>query len=264
MTNLNTQQIVLLCLLVSFVTAITTGITTISLLQQAPEPVSQTINRVIERTVETVTQQPIEEIKNIVTPEPQKEVVTVVVNQEDQSINAVEKNEKSLVRLVTNNSGEEFIALGVVLNQAGDIIVDKRSVNTRAFYKAQYAQGTYEVQFDQTFQNADFAIFKIRNENPNNFNGAVFGDSNNLRLAQSVISLSGSDSASVSIGEISNLTRDIENSLTSIKTSVSAQNVLPGSMLLNLSGAIIGFRVNIFEDRTVFIPINILKKAIGI
>ena len=88
--NLNTQQIVLLCLLVSFVTSIATGITVVSLMQQVPEPVTQTINRVIEKTVETVAQTPVEDIKNIISrPNNPKEVVTVVVNQEDQSIKTI-------------------------------------------------------------------------------------------------------------------------------------------------------------------------------
>jgi hypothetical protein len=261
---LNTQQIILLCLLVSFVTSIATGIMVLSLSQQTPEPVSQTINRVIERTVETVTQQPIEDIKDIVSqPEPKKDVVTVVVNQEDQSINAVEKNEKSLVRIVLNNSAGDFVTLGIVLNKEGDVLVDKRAINPRTTYKASYAQGTFPIKIDSSFESTDFARYKITENNPNDFTPATLGDSNNLKLAQSVISLSGATQTSVSTGEISSLNKNAENNLVSIKTSVNPQNVLTGSVLLNLSGSIIGFRTNITEDKTIFIPINILKSQIG-
>jgi S1-C subfamily serine protease len=264
--NLNTQQIVLLCLLVSFVTSIATGITVVSLMQQAPEPVSQTINRVIERTVETVAQKPVEEIKNIISQKPSnntKEVVTVVVNQEEQSINAVAKNEKSIARIVVNNRNEDFITLGVVYNQAGDILVDKRMVDKRSTYGAYIDGKKYLVKYTYNTETNDFALMKIQGENPNNFTPASFGDSNNLKLAQSVISLSGSKQTSVTTGEIELLNKTADGSLISIDTSVNGQNVLNGSVLLNLSGDIVGIKVFTTEDRTVFMPINTLKAQIA-
>jgi hypothetical protein len=261
--NLNTQQIVLLCLLVSFVTATSTGITVVSLMQQSPEPVTQTINRVIERTVERVNEQPVvNDIKEIIKQEPSKEVVTVVVNQEDQSINAVEKNEKSIARIVIDNSNEPFVTLGIVLNQQGDILIDKRMIGTRTKYKAIYAQGTYSIKLDQDFSNSSFAKFKIEGDNPANFSPANFGDSNNLKLAQSVISLSGANATVVSTGEIVALNKDSSNNLISIKTSVNPSSVLTGSVILNLSGSIVGFKTADIEDKTIFIPINTVKAQI--
>lgn len=263
--NLNTQQIVLLCLLVSFVTSISTGITVVSLMQQTPEPVTQTINRVIERTVETVTQQPVEDIKNIISQkpsEPKKEVVTVVVNQEDQSINAVSKNENSVARIFINNKSEDFVTMGMILNQAGDILVDKRMVDKRTTYLASFEQGKFPVKFSSGSETNDFVILKIQGDNPNTFTPATWGDSGGLKLAQSVISLSGSRQTSIATGEIESLNKDTEGNLTFINTSVSAQNVLTGSILLNLQGDVIGFRTAIFEDKTLFIPVDILKDQI--
>ena len=54
--DLNKSQLILLTVLVNFVTAVATGILTVSLLDQAPPIVAQTVNSVVERTVETVTQ----------------------------------------------------------------------------------------------------------------------------------------------------------------------------------------------------------------
>ncbi len=266
---LNTQQIILLCLLVSFVTSIATGITVVSLLQQAPEPVTQTINRVVERTVETVTQQPIEDIKddikNIINQEanqPSKEVVTVVVNQEDQSINAVAKNEESIARIKKNSREEEFVTLGVVIKNTGDIIVDKRMVERRGEYFAYYGSRKFKVQADSSTETNDFITLKIKEENPGNFTAASLGDSNSLKLAQSVISLSGSTQTSISTGEISALSKNSEGVPTIIKTSVNPQNVLNGSVLLNLSGSIIGIKIFTTEDKTVFLPINSFKNQV--
>lgn len=262
--NLNTQQIVLLCLLVSFVTSIATGITVVSLMQQTPEPVTQTINRVIERTVETVTQQPVEEIKNIISqkPEPSKEVVTVVVNQEDQSINAVSKNESSIARIFLNTKGGEFVTMGLVLNKAGDIIVDKRMIDRRSTYAAYFGTKKFLVKYSSGSETNDFVVLKVQGENLNDFTPATMGDSNTLKLAQSVISLSGARQTSVAVGEVESFAKANDGSLISIDTSVNPQNVLTGSVLLNLQGAVIGIKVFTSEDRTVFMPINTLKSQI--
>ncbi len=256
--NLNTQQIILLCLLVSFVTSIATGITVVSLMQQAPEPVTQTINRVIEKTVETVAQNPVDDIKKIISNNT-KEVVTVVVNQEDQSINAVSKNQDSVARIVLNNRNEDFITVGIVYTQSGDIIVDKRMVDKRTTYLALIGSRKFLVKYTSGHETEDFVVLKIQGENPNDFKAVTWGDSTNLKLAQSVISLSGAKQTSVAIGQIETLLKNSSGVLYGIDTSVSAQNVLTGSVLLNLQGDIIGIKVFTTEDRTVFMPIHILR-----
>ena len=53
--ELSKAQLILLTILINFVTSVATGILTVSLLDQAPAVVTQTINRVVDHTVETVT-----------------------------------------------------------------------------------------------------------------------------------------------------------------------------------------------------------------
>ncbi len=52
--DLSKSQLLLLTLLVNFVMSIATGIVTVSLLDVAPATVTQTVNRIVEQTVQTV------------------------------------------------------------------------------------------------------------------------------------------------------------------------------------------------------------------
>jgi S1-C subfamily serine protease len=106
MEELNKNQIVLLTLLISFVTSIATGIVTVTLMDQAPTGVTQTINRVVERTIERVvpgevtTKTVVKEVPVIVTEE---ELVVKVINDASGAVVRIESNDGTPV-------GSGFIA----------------------------------------------------------------------------------------------------------------------------------------------------------
>lgn len=267
--NLNTQQIVLLCLLVAFVTSITTAISVVSLTNQNPEPVTQTINRVVEKTIETVTE-PKEE-NTVVTKTPNKEVVTVVVNQEDLTVDSVERNSKSLARIHFLNKGVagEFVTIGIVVS-TNSIVVDRNLITKKGLYIAKTKLGDLPVEILFFDEKSNFALLKLK-DGKTGLEKAEFADSNTLQLAQSVISLSGSTDNSVSTGIINKLDSfdksENENTwkeITNIYTSVDPNNVLVGSVLLNLQGKIVG--VKTFDSliaKTTFTPSNVLKSFLG-
>ncbi len=120
MEDLNKNQIVLLTLLVSFVTSIATGIVTVTLMDQAPAGVTQTINQVVERTIERVV--PAETQTTTVIRE-----VPVVVTEEEQVVKAVAAASPALVRLALVPEKDdllviEAVAIGFITGDSGLII----------------------------------------------------------------------------------------------------------------------------------------------
>src|ERR1700690_30511 len=116
--QLSKSQIILLTLLTSFVTSIATGIVSVSLMDQAPPVVAQTVNRVVEHTVEKVIPSGQTAASTVTTEK------TVVINQSDAISQAVQKATPSVVRLYASSDPTQFIALGTVLNSTGMIVTD--------------------------------------------------------------------------------------------------------------------------------------------
>src|SRR5262245_11306362 len=110
--DLNKSQLLLLAVLLSFVTSIATGITTVTLMQQAPVSFTTPINRIIKQTVETITPG-------------NTTVQTVVVKEEDLVVDAIAKNKVSVFAIsheFENESGiitEGSVGAGFVVNTSG-------------------------------------------------------------------------------------------------------------------------------------------------
>ncbi len=84
--QLTKSQIVLLTLLISFVTSMATGIVTVSLAEQGVSPVTNTVNKIVERTKEIVVK--VEDSKDPVIIKEQ-----VLVTEKDQVAKAIANNE---------------------------------------------------------------------------------------------------------------------------------------------------------------------------
>lgn len=268
--NLNTQQIILLCLLVAFVTSITTGITVVSLMDQGSQPVTQTINRVVERTIEKVVE-PEKEDNVTVTKTPERIIETVVVNQEDLTVEAVQKNSRSLVRIhLAGATGiGQFVTLGVVVSN-NLILADKDLISGRNDYMAKTQQGEVKLDVIGYDSSSDFVLLQLES-NQIQLQPAQFADSNSLQLGQTVISISGSEKNIVSTGII-NVLDSFEkseggntwNEVTKIYTGVSSANILTGSIITNLQGNIVGFKnYDLNEAKTTFIPSNVVKSFLS-
>ncbi len=124
--KLNTSQIVLLTLLVSFVTSIATGIVTVSLMEQAPPAVTQTVNRIVERTVEKVSP---EALVAAAAPS-QTQTETIVIRESDLLATAIETVAPSVVRIYAQgrdergNEAKLFFGHAIVIESSGILIAD--------------------------------------------------------------------------------------------------------------------------------------------
>ncbi|MDO8510203.1 MAG: trypsin-like peptidase domain-containing protein [bacterium] len=265
MDNLNKHQIILLTLLVSFITSIATGIVTVTLLDQAPPGVTQTINRVVEKTIEKVI--PVDTGKVI------REVTTVVVNEEERTLDAVEKNAKSIVRInATLGTGEEaqyFTSIGVIVDSAGFILTDPALVVTGAIYEGTLPDGK-KYKLEKVKDSDALQIIKEK-DSKETFVPVTLGNSDTLRLGQSVIALGGRERSTVGIGNVTELItkeqkKEKETDPTSlylagIETNVTLKEDLAGGPLLNLSGELVAIRVK-GAEKSQYLPINLAKKGI--
>jgi S1-C subfamily serine protease len=285
MEKLTKQQIVLVTLLVSFVTSIATGIVTVALMDQAPPGVTQTINRVVERTIEKVVTPPTtSNSAAVVTRE------TIVVKEDDKIVESVDKNKNSIVRIYTNmdDAGDVeqrmFVGLGTIVSKegliaTGDVFADRRgqyliTVDNSTYYKVTVLPKNKDGQF--------YFLKVIQDEkNPVIFNPVNFSDSSNLKLGQTVIAWGGQTLNSVSTGIVSSLvdiagkseqtipvtsstTETIKREIIAINTNINLNDSISGGPLLNLYGEVVGIRVSLsISDKYNFLPSNMLKNEVN-
>lgn len=258
MEDLTKTQIVLLTLLVSFVTSIATGIITVSLLSQAPESVTQTINRVIEHTIEKVVPPDSDTANSNTTTV--KEVT--IVKEEDAILSSIDKVTQAVVRInsptIIPGPGE-FYAMGVIVTKDGYVLSDKRNLIQGGVYAVTLSDGTV---LSANLIGADpdnhLAVFKIipDAEHADKFH-FVAPSKNELKLGQSVIAVQGKEKNSVSVGRVVSINSHTEKDESgadikvqySVMTDLSPSSETQGGPLLNLSGELVGLKTS-NEDLT--------------
>lgn len=204
MENLTKHQLILVALLISFVTSIATGIVTVSLMDQSPKGVTQTINRIVEKTVERVVTEPKKAGETV------KE--TIIVKEEDRIVEAIEKNAKSAIRIYKTDptSGvavpvKTFVSLGIIISKDGDIATDGSVISPSDSYTVVLNGGKeYNAKLTPSKENKAVAFLKItpKEKETISLTPAILGNSATLKLGQTVISLGGKLRDSVSVGII--------------------------------------------------------------
>jgi len=119
--ELNKSQLLLLTILVNFITSIATGILTVSLLDEAPPIVTQTVNRIVEQTVQTISQA-------TSTPTTVTKETTVVDKQQDLVVAAIAAQASRTVQIYTtagftsSTSAGPLVAIGTYLPKTRAVV----------------------------------------------------------------------------------------------------------------------------------------------
>lgn len=267
MEHLTKQQIVLLTLLVSFVSSIATGIVTVSLLDQAPPAVTQTINRVVERTIERVA------TASTSTPSVVRE--TIVVKDDQAVVGAITKASPSVVRVYghyTGSSNNDYLGLGVIVSTRGHIIA-RVSIQDRSEFSA-VLDGGNTVTLNLVSQDGASGLALFQSEQSVNpvearaFTSAILGDSDGVKLGQSVIAIGGQEDLSVLSGVISSVAREGNMRPTGlpavslIRASITEEGFTSQSVLINLAGEVIGLKTG-YSREDGYVPSGYAKDVFG-
>lgn len=244
MEHLTKTQIVLLTLFVSFVASMATGIVVVTLMQQSPEPVSQTITRVVERTIEKISPTAI----------PSNTSKTVVIKDEDLVVSAIDRNIKSTVSFKTTvgEGGILSAGVGTIVSPDGLVITDRWNMGLG--------------DLSTTINGIQYTLEVISNDKGNTlglgrlvpvyatttpmFPAVTLGNTDALKLGQTTIVIGGRDGKTISTGLITSLdTHTVVNKETKVETKVLDNiGVSPrfssgsnGAPIINLNGEVIGF-----------------------
>lgn len=245
--DLNKSQLILLAVLLSFVTSIATGITTVTLMQQAPASVTTPINRVVQQTIEKIQQV-----------EGKTTVQTVVVKEEDLIVDAIAKNRGAVFSVTKegydlNGSPAEVSAgRGFAISTDGVIVVDAIEVPGKGTYYVKNDSGKFTATFVST-NSAGFSFLKVgaavNGQDKLTFTVPNPGDLNAMKTGQKVLVMGSGISSFIFDGLNANKSMDI---------SIPKSNA--GGLVLDLDGDALGIALS--SDVMSFTSIKTINDAL--
>jgi hypothetical protein len=255
MEHLSKQQLILLALLVSFVTSLSTGIVTVSLMDQAPQGVTRTVSQVIERTIQAAV--------------PQDASVGTATGSGDLTARAVSQVSASVVQLESSHSAG-VTGLGLVVSKSGVIVADKTSIAGLGDYVAIMPDGAHiSVAVVQMQANGDIVFLAPSSATSTAaFVPIAFGGL--PKLGASALSLSGTSTQVLGQGLVTEIVpADLHSDGIDqghISTTISSHSVMLGSPLFGADGSVVGMLTDSLSKKETadFYPISQLKAVIPV
>lgn len=239
--KLTKNQIVLLTLLISFVTSIATGIVTVSLMEQAPPAITQTVNHIVERTVEKVVPQSLQPASVAAAATIQEK--TVVIKESDLIAEALEHVRPSIVRIYSSESENPmFLGIGVVIDRSGIIVTDTNAMGELA--DAVIVSGDSKVRAFVTRRDTDASVAYLQGATTTiDGNSAVWLpaglSAKKIALGETVFMITGKTVQRVDNGIVTALIPG-ESETVVLDTNIASGPIMFGSPLVDTNGEIVG------------------------
>jgi S1-C subfamily serine protease len=242
--ELNKPQLLLLAVFLSFVTSIATGITTVTLMEQAPVSVTAPINRVVQQTVEKIVQV-----------EGKTSVQTVIVKEEDLVVDAIEKNKSALFTITREILGPEdkYIEIGVgrgfIVSNSDVLAADAFLIPNDGNYYVKGDSGKFKAKF-MVADTSGVTFLKIGapldEKNKLVYTLPTFADFSKMKIGQKILMVGSSISSFMFEGN------------KNLRLNVSKSN--GGGIVLNLDGEVLGMALS--GDDVSFISIDSISEAL--
>lgn len=242
--DLNKSQLILLAVLLSFVTSIATGITTVTLMQQAPASITTPVNNVIRQTIEKIQQV---EGKTV--------TQTVIVKEEDLVVDAIAKNKSAVFAVSKETLDTEGKTIevgagrGFAIDNNGTVVVDGNLVPGAEVYYLKNDSGKFKADFI-SLDKAGFSLLKIGvavdGKSKPVFIVPAFGDLDKMKIGQKIIVLGAGISSFIFQGN-----KNID---------INVTNSNAGGLVVNLDGEVLG--VALLGDTTSFVSIKSINDAL--
>jgi S1-C subfamily serine protease len=259
MEHLSKQQLILLALLVSFVTSLSTGIFTVSLMSQAPQGVMQTINQVVEKTIEKA-----------VTPNGTASVAGSSSDSAEKSAsNAISIVSKSLVKIADSDNNNNILGIGLILTKKGIVMTDKAVIAPATHYNIILADGSVLPVNASISQTSGDVVFlmpnnydKLPNINPINYASSVYlGEQTYYMNGTSTLILKGglvvtADNSGTSL---------LNNETNIVNTNITLDKNMSGGVLFDVDGRVIGINTSSMRrdnTGTDFFPVMSVRQIV--
>lgn len=149
--ELNKKQLVLVTLLSTFVVSIGTGIITVSLMNEVPKTVPQTINNVIQRTIEKVSN---DETVNTDKKQENKNTDQKMYVDENLLISVFKKEQ---VKSSTSENDEtkdvKNVGQGLIISDLGLILLDSSMIQSGNEYATEIGGKNFDLSLVKKFDN---------------------------------------------------------------------------------------------------------------
>jgi len=207
-------------------------------MDQAPPAISQTVNRVIEHTVEKVVPTG-QSAATVVTQEK-----TVIVKETELISQAVEKASQSIVRIYDpEKENPDLLGMGIVIDAQGGIVTDAAALGDYGSAVVSLPDGT-KVRAFVTERDAKTSFAFLRATTSKDTPSIVWKpaaiSSGNVVLGQTVVALAGKSVTRIASGIVTAIPGEHI-----IDTDIADASILHGSPLINTSGDVIGMRTGV-------------------